>query len=252
MSEPIVPLRFFADRTIAAGVALSAIIGIGLFSVTAYLPTYFQMAYRTSATVSGLVPDRDGVRDARLQPRRPDGSSAAPATTASIPILGTTLGAVGLLAMALLPVGTPLWVPMVVMSVVGIGTGSFMSLVVAVVQGAVPRNETGTITATVNLVRQMGSTVATAVIGGVIGVGVAASLPSILDASTLTPQLVRESSPAVQAQVAQLYGDVLAPVFAALALTYALGIVAAVLLPKGQLSDELEPSPEPASEPLTA
>ena len=56
VSEPIVPLRFFADRTIAAGVALSAIIGIGLFSVTAYLPTYFQMAYRTSATVSGLVP----------------------------------------------------------------------------------------------------------------------------------------------------------------------------------------------------
>ena len=55
-----------------------------------------------------------------------------------------------------------------------------------------------------------------------------------------------------QAEVAQLYGDVLAPVFAALALTYALGIVAAVLLPKGQLSDELEPSPEPASEPLTA
>ena len=56
VSEPIVPLRFFADRTIAAGIALSAIIGIGLFSVTAYLPTYFQMAYRTSATVSGLVP----------------------------------------------------------------------------------------------------------------------------------------------------------------------------------------------------
>ncbi|HEU0181364.1 MAG TPA: MFS transporter, partial [Agromyces mariniharenae] len=34
--EPIVPLTWFADRTVAAGVALSAIIGIGLFSVTAY------------------------------------------------------------------------------------------------------------------------------------------------------------------------------------------------------------------------
>jgi MFS family permease len=141
---------------------------------------------------------------------------------------------------------------MVVMGVVGIGTGSFMSLVVAVVQGAVPRNETGTITATVNLVRQMGSTVATAVIGGVIGVGVAAGLPSILDASTLTPQAVRASSPAVQEQVAQLYGGVLAPVFAALAVVYALGIIAAVLLPKGQLSDEVQHAPEAASEPLTA
>ena len=63
---------------------------------------------------------------------------------------------------------------------------------------------------------------------------------------------MQQSTPAVQAEVAQLYGDVMVPVFAALALTYALGIVAAVLLPKGQLSDELEPSPEPASEPLTA
>ena len=155
--------------------------------------------------------------------------------------------------MALLPIGTPLWVPMVVMSVVGIGTGSFMSLVVAVVQGAVPRNETGTITATVNLVRQMGSTVATAVIGGVIGVGVAANLP--VDPRRVDAHPAARAGivrPAVQAEVAQLYGDVLAPVFAALALTYALGIVAAVLLPKGQLSDEHEPSPEPASEPLTA
>ena len=54
--EPLVPLHLFANRTIASGTALSAIIGVGLFSITAYLPTYFQMAYRTSATVSGLVP----------------------------------------------------------------------------------------------------------------------------------------------------------------------------------------------------
>ena len=251
VAEPIVPLRFFADRTIAAGVALSAIIGVGLFSVTAYLPTYFQMAYGTSATVSGLVPIATvfGMLVSNLA------SGWLVSRTGHYrvyPILGTSLGAAGLLAMAVLPVGTPLWVPMIVMFVVGIGTGSFMSLIVAVVQGAVPRNETGTITATVNLVRQMGATVATAVIGGVICVGVAANLPSILDASTLTPQLVRQSPPAVQAEVAQLYGDVFAPVFAALALTYALGIVAAVLLPKGQLSDEVEPTSEPASEPLTA
>jgi EmrB/QacA subfamily drug resistance transporter len=251
VTEPIVPLRVFADRTIAAGVALSAIIGIGLFSVTAYLPTYFQMAYRTSATVSGLVPIATvfGMLVSNLA------SGWLVSRTGHYrvyPILGTALGAAGLLVMALLPVGTPLWVPMAVMSIVGIGTGAFMSLVVAVVQGAVPRTQTGTITATVNLVRQMGSTVATAVIGGVIGVGVAASLPSTLDGSTLTPQLVRQSPPAVQAEVAQLYGDLFVPIFAALALTYALGIVAAVLLPKGQLSDEAEPSPEPASEPLTA
>ena len=167
-------------------------------------------------------------------------------------IAGTSLAAAGLLVMALLPVGTPLWVPMVVMGVVGIGTGSFMSLIIAVVQGAAQRNETGTITATVNLVRQMGSTVATAVIGGVIGVGVAAKLPRTLDASAITPSLVHESSAAVQAAVAQIYGDVLAPVFAALALTYAVGIVAAVMLPPGRLSDDAGPATRSTPEPATA
>lgn len=251
VAEPIVPLRFFADRTIAAGVALSAIIGIGLFSVTAYLPTYFQMAYRTTATVSGLVPIAT-VFGMLVSNLATGWLVSRTGHYRVYPIAGTVLGAAGLLVMAFLPVGTPLWVPMVVMSVVGIGTGAFMSLVVAVVQGAVPRSETGTITATVNLVRQFGSTVATAIIGGVIGVGVAAGLPATLDAATLTPQFVRQSSPAVQAEVAQLYGDVLAPVFAALALTYALGIIAAVLLPTGQLSDELEPSTDAATESLTA
>lgn len=242
-AHPIVPLRLFANRTISAGVALSAIIGIGLFSITAYLPTYFQMAYRTSATVSGLVPIATvfGMLLSNLL------SGFLVSRTGHYrlyPIVGTVLGALGLSVMALLPVGLPLWVPMAVMFVVGVGTGAFMSLVIAVVQSAAPRSETGTITATVNLVRQIGSTVATAVIGGVVGFGVAALLPSGMDAATLTPQLVHAASADVQAAVAEIYRDVFVPVFVALAAVYAIGVVAAVLLPHGRLSDEQEPSPD--------
>lgn len=250
--EPIVPLGFFADRTVAAGIALSAIIGIGLFSVTAYLPTYFQMAYRTSATVSGLVPIATvfGMLVANLAT---GWLASRTGRYRGYTIFGTSLAAAGLTAMALLPVGTPLWVPMAVMFFVGVGTGSFMSLIIAVVQGAVPRHETGTITATTNLVRQMGSTLGTAVIGGVIGAGVAARLPDSLDASSLTPSLVHGSVPAVQAEVADIYGAVFVPVFAALAITYAIGIVAAILLPSGRLSDEPAPTTtEPVTEPANA
>jgi hypothetical protein len=141
---------------------------------------------------------------------------------------------------------------MIVMGVVGMGTGAFMSLIVAVVQGAVPASQTGTITATINLVRQVGSTVATAIIGGVIGFGVAALLPAGLDASTLTPQLVHGAAPAVQASVAHIYASVFTPIFIALAATYALGIVAAVLLPHGRLSDEPVPAAHSTSESLSA
>lgn len=249
--EPIVPLHFFANRTIAAGTALSTIIGVGLFSITAYLPTYFQMAYQTTATVSGLVPIATvfGMLVSNLL----TGWLASRTGRYRIfPILGTSLGSAGLFVMAVLPAGLPLWVPMIVMGVVGMGTGAFMSLIVAVVQGAAPASQTGTITATINLARQVGSTVATAIIGGVIGFGVAALLPAGLDASTLTPQLVHGAAPAVQASVAQIYSTVFTPIFIALAATYAVGIVAAVLLPHGRLSDEPVPAAHSTSESLSA
>ncbi len=235
--QPVVPLRLFRNRTIAAGLALSAIIGIGLFSVTAYLPTYFQMAYRTSVTVSGLVPIATvfGMLVSNLVTGWMASRSGRYRVFA---ISGTMLAAVGLFVMALLPVGLPLWVPMVVMFFVGVGTGAFMSLIIAVVQSAVPKTQLGAVTASVNLVRQVGATVTTAVIGGVVATGVAGLLPGGLDIATLTPQLVHAADVATQAEVAAIYTSVFAPVFIGLAIAYAVGVVAAVLLPAGRLSEE--------------
>jgi hypothetical protein len=129
-----------------------------------------------------------------------------------------------------------------------------MNIIIAVAQSAASRADTGSVTATVSLVRQVGSTAATAIVGGLIGAGVTAGLPAALDASTLTPQAVAASSAAVQAEVAALYSSVLAPIFVGLALTYVVGIFAALLLPHGRLSDELEPVPaaETAAETATA
>jgi len=132
------------------------------------------------------------------------------------------------------------------MTLVGLGTGAFMNLIFTVVQSAAPREALGSVTATTNLVRQVGSTLGTAVIGGVVGFGVAALLPASLDPATLTPQLVHATPDAVQGAVSAIYHDVYAPVFAVLAAVYALGIIAAVLLPAGRLSDEKPTDPAPA------
>lgn len=235
--DPLVPLRLFGDRTIATGTVISAIVGVGLFSITSYLPTYFQMAYRTTATVSGLVPIATvfGMLVSNLV----TGWLASRTGHFRVfPLIGTTLGAAGLATMAFLPLGAPLWAPMLVMAVVGLGTGAFMSLIVTVVQSAAPRSETGAVTASVNLVRQVGATVATALIGGIIGATIAAMAPAGLDAATLTPALVHAQSPEAQLSVAEAYRSVFVPIFIALAATYAVGIVASILLPDGRLSDE--------------
>lgn len=251
VEEPLVPLGHFRDRTVATGTVISAIVGIGLFSITSYLPTYFQMAYRTSATVSGLVPIATvfGMLVSNLV----TGWLVSRTGHYRVyPLVGTALGAAGLGAMALLPVGAPLWAPTIAMAVVGLGTGAFMSLIVAVVQSAVPRTETGAITASVNLVRQVGATVATALIGGIIGGTVVALLPAGLDPATLTPAVVHTQSAAVQQQIAQVYQGVFVPVFVALAATYLVGVVASILLPNSRLSDDAGPLRAAATESIPA
>jgi EmrB/QacA subfamily drug resistance transporter len=251
VSEPLVPLRHFSHRTIVMCIVLSTVIGVGLFSVVSYVPTYIQMAYGASATVSGLVPIATvfGMLVSTLV----TGWLASRSGRYRIfPVLGTAAATAGLLVMAFLPTGLPLWVPMLAMGLVGIGTGAFMNIIVAVAQSSAPREDTGSVTATMSLVRQIGSTTATAIVGGLIGAAVAIGLPARLDPATLTPQAVHAADPAVQAQVAQLYSGVMAPIFIALAVTYAIGIVAALLLPDGRLSDQIEAPANRAAEAAAA
>jgi EmrB/QacA subfamily drug resistance transporter len=248
VSEPVVPLRHFANRTILVCIILSTVIGVGLFSVVSYVPTYIQMAYRTSATVSGLVPIAT-VFGMLLSTLVTGWLASRSGRYRIFPVIGTALAAVGLLIMALLPAGMPLWVPMAAMGLVGIGTGAFMNIIIAVAQSAAPSSDTGSVTATVSLVRQVGSTTATAVVGGVIGAGIALGIPAGLDAASLTPAAVHAASTGVQADVAALYSSVMAPIFLGLAIAYAVGVVAALLLPDGRLSDERQADPLPQAEP---
>lgn len=245
-AEPILPPRILRNRTILACLGLSLIIGAGLFAVVAYVPTYIQMAYRTTATVSGLVPIAT-VLGMLVSNLLTGWLVSRSGRYRAYPVIGTALGATGLGVMAALPVGAPLWVPMIVMATVGIGTGSFMNLIFAVVQSAARRDDLGAVTATTNIVRQVGSAVGTAVIGGVVGFGVAANLPSGVDANTLTPAAVRAAPADLQDQVAAIYHDVFAPVFLGLAVVYACGVVIALLLPPGRLSDETPTSAAPAA-----
>lgn len=245
-AAPILPPRILRNRTILACLGLSLIIGAGLFAVVAYVPTYIQMAYRTTATVSGLVPIAT-VLGMLVSNLLTGWLVSRSGRYRAYPVIGTALGAAGLGVMAALPVGAPLWVPMIVMATVGIGTGSFMNLIFAVVQSAARRDDLGAVTATTNIVRQVGSAVGTAVIGGVVGFGVAANLPSGVDANTLTPAAVRAAPADLQDQVAAIYHDVFAPVFLGLAVVYACGIVIALLLPPGRLSDETPTSAAPAA-----
>ena len=235
--SPLVPLSHFSNRTFTISIVLGLIIGIGLFSVVSFVPTFVQMVYGTSATISGVVPIAMvfGMLIASLVT---GWLASRTGRYRLFPVIGSLLSVVGLTAMALLPVGTPIWAAVVAMGVVGLGTGAFMNIILATAQSAVPREEVGAATATSNLVRQIGSSVGTAVVGSLIGAGIAASLPASIDPARLTPQIVHASTEAVKSQVAHAFVDVMAPIFLALAALNLIGFFCALLLPTEPFADD--------------
>ncbi len=54
--EPVIPLWLFRSRIFNIATLIGLIvIGVGLFAMIGYLPTYLQMVYGFSATKSGLL-----------------------------------------------------------------------------------------------------------------------------------------------------------------------------------------------------
>ncbi|MFC0681564.1 MFS transporter [Lysobacter korlensis] len=240
--HPLVPLGIFRRRVVLIATILSLVVGVGLFSVVSYLPAFVQMMYRTSATVAGLVPLAT-VLGMLVTSLASGFLVSRTGKYRAFPILGTAAGAVGLIAMAFINSDVPLWVPAALMAVVGLGTGGFMQLVIVIVQGDTDPRSLGAVTSAVHLVRQIGSTVATALVGGVFAARLVEGLPARVDSGSLTPAVLQSLPAATQLDVAAAYSSAMAPVFLGLGAVYAVGFVAALLLPHTELSDRLEPDP---------
>lgn len=236
-ASPVLPLSVLRHRTVAIATILSVIVGVGLFAVVAYLPTYIQLGYLVSASVSGVVPMAmmfgllaGTLASGRIVSRT--GRYRRPAIT------GTVVGALGLFVMAVLPPSLGVWAPALVMGVVGIGVGSFMQLVVTVAQSGAPREQIGTVTALLTLSRQILSTTASALVGAWIGARVAAGAPAGLSANDLTYARVSTQPAAVQQEVSVLLHQTLLPVFLVLSVVFVVGVCAALRLSHEELSEE--------------
>ena len=235
VEHPIVPFGIFRNRVVVGGMVLSLVLGAGMFSIVSYLPAYVQMRYTTSATVAGLIPlaivigmmitsNVTGVLVSRTGRYR------------LYPILGTGVAAVAFAASAAVVGRISLPVLAVLMAFVGLGTGAFMQLIVVIVQNQARHSVMGVTTSTANLVRQVGATFGTALIGGYFGGSLvqrlaAVDLPGGVGPDALTPALMATASRAVRAEVAGAYADAIAPVLAALSVVFAVGFVAALVAP---------------------
>ncbi|MET0865461.1 MAG: MDR family MFS transporter, partial [Nakamurella sp.] len=160
--QPIIPMFLFRNRVFVISTAIGLVVGLGMFSALAFMPTFLQMASGTSASVSGLltIPMIVGL----LVSSTVSGQIISRTGRYRLfPIVGSALLAIALFVFHFVKADTPLWQTMIVMVFFGLGLGfNFQPLTLAV-QNAVSPRLIGVATSSATFTRQIGGTLGTAV-----------------------------------------------------------------------------------------
>ena len=188
--EPIVPLSLFRIRTYSASMIATFFASFAFFGAIIFLPRWFQIVEGFSPTNSGLaaLPLMVGLIASSI------GSGLIVARTGrykwllvgAIVLMGVSTG-----LMTQLTATTSLEVVWFWMFLAGLGVGPTFSVFTIVVQNAVPFHELGVATSNLTFFRQIGGTVALAIVGTIFGATFTEQLAPQLAASGVPAQVVQ-------------------------------------------------------------
>ncbi|MCI2264226.1 MDR family MFS transporter [Sediminivirga luteola] len=246
-SEPILPPRLFRDRTFLLATAAGLCIGILMFGVVGYLPTYLQMAMELSATAAGLhmVPLMGGMlvissvvgflvsRTGRYK---------------AFPLVGVILITAAAVLLSTVDEHSSDLVVGAYLGVMGIGLGMSMQLLVLVVQNAFPSSMVGTATASNNYFRQVGATLGMGLVGSIfttrllnrLGDAVPGGDVAGSSVQALTPGMIAQLPANVRDAVMAAYTEALMPLYLYLAPLGVLGVALLVFLPHKPLATKID------------
>jgi EmrB/QacA subfamily drug resistance transporter len=181
VSEPVIPLRLFRDRTFDVASGVSFIIGLAMFGSIIYLPLFLQLVTGVSATNSGLLmlPLMGGLLGASMV------SGIVISRTGrykAFPVAGTAIATLGVFLLSTMNAHTARLVASAWMVVLGIGIGLVMQVMVLVTQNSVDRSDLGVATATVSFFRSVGGSVGVAVFGAIFTAHLTRNIVSALPA----------------------------------------------------------------------
>jgi EmrB/QacA subfamily drug resistance transporter len=188
--EPIVPLNLFRIRTYTSSMISTFFASFAFFGAIIFLPRWFQIVHGFSPTNSGLaaLPLMVGLIFSSI------GSGLIVARTGRYKWL--LVGAIVLMGvstalMTQLTATTPLEVVWFWMFLAGLGVGPTFSVFTIVVQNAVPFHELGVATSNLTFFRQIGGTVALAIVGTIFGTTFKEQLGPQLAAAGVPGQVVQ-------------------------------------------------------------
>ncbi|MDA8045915.1 MAG: MDR family MFS transporter [Actinomycetota bacterium] len=165
-TEPVMPLRLFANRVFSASSAIGFVVGFAMFGAITYLPQYMQVVRGASPTGSGLqlLPLMAGLLLTSM------GSGILISRWGRykvFPIAGTAVMTLGMYLLSRLAVGTSVLDYSAYMFVLGIGIGGVMQVLVIAVQNVVSYRDLGVATSGATFFRSIGGSFGTAVFGAI-------------------------------------------------------------------------------------
>ncbi|MBS1673654.1 MAG: MFS transporter [Actinobacteria bacterium] len=171
VTEPIVPMSLFRNRTFTLSVIASIAIGVAMFATSVFLAQYFQLARGATPTESGLmtIPMIIGQMGAsviigQLVSRFGKWKSWM--------ITGSVLTVIGVSLMSTLRYDTPFALVAVYMFVLGAGLGMVMQNLTLIVQNDTPVSQLGAASSNVNFFRTIAGTIGVTVMGTMLSTSV--------------------------------------------------------------------------------
>ncbi len=249
-AEPIIPMSLFRDRNFVLSTIAGLTIGVAMFGVLSYMPTYLQMVHGVDAARAGLmmVPMMGCMLIVST------GIGFVVARTGRYkfyPIIGMTLIVTSLVLMSQLRADSPAWTTMIFLAIMGSGLGLSMQLLVLVVQNSFPVEMVGTATASNNFFRQIGASFGMAIIGSLFTSRLMSNLTeklssvpgadaSGLHANELTPEALSQLPTAIQDLIIGAYNDALVPLFLWAAPLPVLGLLVLFFIREKPLATRIE------------
>ena len=173
--DPLLPPRVFANGVFVRGVAIASMASAGTFGAIFLLPLFFQLLRGATAEAAGvlIVPYlafnvlgayASGQFARRLGRGR------------GILLGGLVTGTLGYVVLAVVGAGTPQWLIVLAMAIVGFGIGTCMPTSLVVVQNAAERRDVGAATGSLLFLRSMGGAFGTTIAGSLLASRFAAGM----------------------------------------------------------------------------
>jgi EmrB/QacA subfamily drug resistance transporter len=187
--EPIVPLDLFRNRTYSASMVSTFFASFAFFGAIIFLPRWFQFVHGFSPTWSGLaaLPLMIGLIGSSIA------SGIFVARTGKykwLTVVAIVVMGIATLLMTQLRADTALPVVWAWMFIAGLGVGPTFAVFTIIVQNAVPFHQLGVATSNLTFFRQIGGSVALAIVGTIFGTAFQDQLVPSMNAAGVPPQIV--------------------------------------------------------------